>query len=189
MNLQIVECKGYNREEAFKDLDFKPTVFKGSNATFAWRLAGCPIPGSEDFKKWAIEQLNNKTQGIAGFGLYIITEPYNPDYRLTPCKIINNKTVGISSWHIKYWVREDELDIDKDGIINVTKVGQLLAVCDKKHEAIEFAKEYTSKTHKNCSFLRVKVPDNNFVSGYSIYSPGAAAKKGTFIAFGYNKID
>jgi len=189
MNLSIKECTGYTKEEAFKDLGFSPTVFKGSNSTLAWRAAGKPIPGTSQFESWAKDQLNAKTKNCPGFGLYIITDEYTPDYRSNPCKVVNRKTKQKSSWKIQYWVRQDELDTHNIDDIQISKAGPIVSIYDSKAEAIKAAKELTVKTHKNYSLLRIKVPTENFISGFTLYTPSSTAKKGTFIAFGYEKSD
>lgn len=206
--LKIIECKGFSKEEAFADLHFIPDLaaIKGCNCTQAWIKAGKPVPGSSLFKRFAIQQLTEKTKNTEGLGLYIVLEQPIIDTRKRPYTIINNVAKGTRTWTFKYQVREDEIVVDKvpnvveddDGElvktgytqeISIAKVGLVIGEYDSKQDAINAAKELTILKHKNYSIIPIKVPDLIPVAAYSLYTPAAGTKMGTFIAFGYNKID
>lgn len=206
--LKVIECKGFSKEEAFADLNFIPDLvaIKGCNATQAWIKAGKPVPGSNLFKRFAIQQLTEKTRNVEGLGLYIVLEQPILDTRKRPYSIINNVATGTRNWTFKYQVREDEIVVDKmpniieddngdlmkDGYtqeVSIAKVGLVVGEYDSKQDAINAAKELTILQHKNFSIIPIKVPDITPVAAYCLYTPAAGTKLGTYVAFGYNKID
>lgn len=201
--LKIKECTGFSKEEAFKNLKFNPDypLIKGSNATQAWIKYGKPFPGTNDFKKFASQQLAEKTRLQPGYGLHIVLENPIGDTRKRPYTIINNKTETTREWSFVYFIREDELELttlptktideygeEIDGTeeidVSVVKMGRIVDQCDSKAEAIQRMKELTCKNHKDYSALAVKVPNVNPIAAYSIYTPGANTKEGKFVAFG-----
>ena len=201
--LKIKECSGFTKEEAFKDLKFNPDcpLIKGSNATQAWIKYGQPFPGTMEFKRFASQQLTEKTKLQPGYGLHIVLETPTVDTRKRPYTIINNKTETTREWSFVYFIREDELelstlptkDIDEYGDeiegaeeidVSIVKMGRIVDQCDSKAKAIQRMKDLTSKNHKDYSALAVKVPDVNPIAAYSVYTPGANTKEGKFIAFG-----
>lgn len=206
--LKVIECKGFTKEEAFADLQFIPDLaaIKGCNATQAWIKAGKPVPGSNLFKRFAIQQLTEKTKNVNGLGLYIVLEQPIMDTRKRPYSIVNNVAKGTRSWTFKYQVREDEIVIDelpnvyededgnlvKEGKIqniSISKIGVVVGTYDSKQDAIEAAKSLTILQHKNFSIIPIKVPDITPVAAYCLYTPAAGTRLGTYVAFGYNKID
>ena len=203
--LKIKECSGFTKEEAFKDLKFNPdcSLIKGANATQAWIKYGQPFPGTIEFKKFATQQLAEKTRLQPGYGLHIVLENPISDTRKRPYTIISNKTETTREWSFVYLIREDELkltnlaqkDVDNYGDeiegtpeldVSVVKMGRIIDQCNSKAEAIQRMKELTSTNHKDYSALAVKVPDINPIAAYSIYTPGANTKMGKFVAFGIN---
>lgn len=201
--LKIKECSGFTKEEAFKNLKFNPdcSIVKGCNSTQAWIKSGKPFPGTTEFKRFASQQLMEKTKLQPGYGLYIVLENPIADIRKRPYTIINNKTETTREWSFVYFIREDELElssfptktIDEYGDeiegadeidVSIVKMGRIVDQCDSKAEAIQRMKELTSKNHKDYSALAVKVPDINPIAAYSVYTPGANTKEGKFIAFG-----
>lgn len=204
-NIKIKECKGFTKSEAFADLNFDPdcSLIKGANATRAWVLYGKPFPGTEDFRKFAEQQLIEKTKLKPGYGLHIIMENPVLDNRNRPYTVINNKTKSSREWKFVYLIREDQIKlsniprkyIDEDGIevndtetdVSIIKVGKIVDQCSSKSSAIERMKELTIKNHKDYSALAVKVPDVNPIAAHSIYTPGVNTKEGRFVAFGIDK--
>jgi len=207
--LQIIECRGFTKDEAFANLNFDPNspVVPGTNATQAWNKAGKPIPGTLDFKRFVTQQLEEKTKNAPGYGIHIVLDSPIRDVRKRPYTIINNKATSTREWTFQYWIREDKLDVnwieepkydeydgEIDGTeeklsINVIEPGLIVEKCDSKAEAFDKVKILTSATHKSYSILAVKVPNIAPVAAYCIYTPSASAKEGTFIACGINKND
>ena len=111
--LKIVECKGFTKEEAFAKLNFDPnnTLIPGTNATQAWKKAGSPIVGTQDFKRFVTQQLQEKTKSQPGYGIHIVLDPPLKDIRLRPYTIVNNKATSTRDWKFVYWIREDILDV------------------------------------------------------------------------------
>ncbi len=207
MSFKIVECQGFTKDEAFADLNFDPNnpAISGTNATQAWNKAGRPIVGTLDFKRFAIQQLEEKTKSLPGYGIHIVLDPPSKDVRKRPYTIINNKAVGTRKWKFQYAIREDILDIAKFNTpvydeygevsgteeqtgVSVVKPGIIVEICDSKAKAFEKAKQLTSKTHKCYSIMAIKVPDIAPIAAYCIYTPSASAKKGTFVACGIEKV-
>ncbi len=203
--LKIIECKGYTKDEAFKNLAFDPNcpLVSGANATHAWKRAGSPIPGTLEFKRFITQQLQQKTGSQPGYGIHIVIDPPTKDIRTHPYTIVNNSVKGTRKWKFVYWIREDIFDVstettkcfDEYGedleetterVISVIETGKIVEMCKDKAEAIDKAKELTSATHKSYSILAVKVPDYTPIAAYCIYTPSSAAKEGTFIACGIN---
>lgn len=198
--LKIVECKGFSKEEAFASLKFDPDspVVQGCNATQAWTKAGKPVPGTKDFKLFAIEQLEKKTKNEPGYGIYIVIDSPKEDIRLRPYTIINNKTEEIRNWTLTYIIREDKLSITSSGEeteddaeniadIWVVEPGLVVAKCFSKSEAIEKVKELITQTHKNYSIIPIKTTNITPIAAFGLYTPSNNAKKGTFFAIGIDK--
>lgn len=203
--LKMIECRGFSKSEAFKNLNFNPDspLIKGSNATQAWINYGKPIPGTRDFKIFAIQQLSDKTRNQPGYGLHIVLDSPVTDCRKRPYTIINNKTTSTREWKFVYLIREDELilnnltttDINDFGEeiettdidVNIVKMGNIVDQCESKAEALARMKELTATNHKDYTALAVKVPDINPVAAYSIYTPGKKTQEGRFFAFGYDQ--
>lgn len=205
--LKIVECRGFTKEQAFAGLNFDPNcpVIPGTNATQAWNRAGCPIIGSQDFKRFAVQQLEEKTKNEPGFGLHIVLDPPIKDIRRRPYSVINNKTVGTRKWKLVYGVREDRLDIsslpesvkNEDGDwevtdteimeISVIEPGLIIEICDSKALALEKMKELIVQTHKSYSIIPMKVPNIAPIAAFGVYTPSSRAKEGTFVAWGINR--
>lgn len=207
--LKIVECKGYTKEEAFKDLNFDANnpMIPGVNATQAWNKAGSPIPGTYKFKRFVAQQLDEKTKCKPGFGIHIVMDAPVKDIRRRPYTIVNNKATGTREWKFVYWIREDTLDInklndqtqDENGEwittnektveISVTQPGPLVEMCESKAEALNKMKQLIIATHKCYSIVPVKVPDIAPIAAFGLYTPSSRSKEGTFIACGFNKIE
>lgn len=206
MKLNIVECKGFTKDDAFKNLSFNPnrSSVKGANATSAWTKAGKPIPGTNEFKRFAIEQLENKTHNEAGTGLHIVLEVPVMDTRKRPYTIVNKPIKEKRHWEFIYQVREDDLSIDElpemiadengnyvegenNTEINIANVGKVVFEAKDKVTAIEEAKKLTSLNRRSYTIIPVKVPDLVPVSAYCVYTPSQGTKQGTFIAFGYSE--
>lgn len=204
--LKIIECHGFTREEAFRDLHFDPAclAIRGNNATQAWVKYGKPIPGTLEFKKFVSQQLMEKTKGVPGLGLHIVLEQPVQDTRRRPYTIINMIGKGTREWILKYQIREDDIvvdtipskSVDYDGTlmkdaeipdINVAKIGPVVAECDSKAAAIYKAKQLTTLTHKNYSIIPVKVPDKTPISAFTLYTPAVNTKEGIYIAFGIDR--
>lgn len=205
--LKIVECKGFTKDEAFANLNFDPnsTVVNGANATQAWKKAGKPIPGTNEFKQFVAQQLEEKTKNTPGFGIHIVLEPSTKDIRRRPYTVINNKATSTREWKFVYQIREDKLNVmyysdpeyDEDGelvesgeesmSVSVIEPGLIVEVCDSKAEALEKMKQLITATHKNYSILAVKVPNISPIAAFGLYTPSSGAKEGTYIACGINK--
>ena len=205
--LKIVECHGYTREEAFKDLNFDPAcaAIRGNNATQAWIKYGKPIPGTLEFKRFVSQQLMEKTKCVPGLGLHIVLEQPVQDTRKRPYMLVNMIGKGTREWILKYEVREDDIIVDSlpsksvdfDGTlvdgeevpdISIAHVGPVIAVCDSKALAIAEAKRLTTLKRRNYSVIPVKVPDKTPISAFTLYTPASNTKEGIFIAFGIDKV-
>ena len=204
--LKIIECNGFTKEEAFKNLKFDPnSVIPGCNATQAWHKAGCPNVNSNAFKRFVIDQLEKKTKNAPGLGIHIVIEPPIRDTRKHPYVIINNKTPGTRDWKIIYEIREDQLDMsnlkepiydeygdpteefDESVEISVIQPGPIVEVCDSKAEALDKMKELITATHKCYSLKIVKVPNLAPLAAFGFYRPSSGSKEGTYIACGIEK--
>lgn len=205
--LQIVECKGFTKEEAFAKLHFDPNspVIPGVNCTQAWHKAGSPVVGSQAFKRFITQQLEWKTKNQPGYGVHIVLEQNKKDVRSRPYTIINNKTEGTRSWHFVYQIREDVLDVhwlsepnyneegelvngqNEEMEISVVEQGKIVEVCESKADAFKKVKDLITATHKCYSIIPIKVPDIAPIAAFGIYTPSSNAKEGTFIACGINK--
>lgn len=204
--LQIKECIGYTKDDAFKHLNFNPNhpLIKGTNCTQAWTQAGKPTPGTHQFKRFAISQLEEKTQLKPGYGLYITLDPAIPDLRKRPYTLINNKVTSTRQWtNINYMVVEaalsinnlpnkevdiDGKEIDGEEITDITVVQKrgIHGIFESLYEAKQEMKMLTSLTHKDYIAMAVKIPDICPVASYCVYTPSASAKEGKFLAFGIN---
>lgn len=204
--LKIIECHGYSREEAFKDLKFDPAcaAIRGNNATQAWVKYGKPIPGTAAFNRFVSQQLMEKTKCVPGLGLHIVLEQPIQDTRKRPYTLINMINKGKRNWVLKYQIRQDDIfinslpnkSIDYDGTlisdgdvldISVSKIGSVIDICDSKSEALAKAKQKTTETHKNYSIIPIKVPDKTPISAFSLYTPASKTKEGIYIAFGIDR--
>lgn len=205
--LKIVECKGFTKDEAFANLNFDPnsSVIPGVNATQAWTRAGKPNVNSLEFKRFVIEQLEEKVKNKPGFGIHIVIEPPIKDIRRRPYTVVNCKAVATREWKIVYYIREDKLDINylKEPIydefgeltseseesmeVSIVKPGEIVEVCESKAEALAKMKELISATHKCYSILVVKEPNIAPIAAFGFYTPSANAKEGLFIACGFDK--
>lgn len=212
--LKIEECEGYNKEEAFAHLNFDPnhSAIPGCNATMAWSKAGKPIPGSNKFKQFIIQQLDEKTKNVKGLGVYIVLKSPVKDTKKRPYTIINKKTEGTRHWTYAYFIQETELSVNRlnqessdnkyeieeyedsetpqvknvdDLDITILSRGPIVDIVDNKADALAKAKMLTTETHKDYTILVVQLPDTSPVAGYSIYTPSAGTKKGLWIAAGY----
>jgi len=206
--LQIIECQGYTKEEAFAPLEFDPDspMIPGVNATYAWYKAGKPNINTVNFRRFIVEQLEKKTKNEPGFGVYIMLKQPVKDIRKKPFTIVNCKTETTRKWKIIYQIREDDLSIkylkepiydeygeltdeSQDSMeIAINKMGLIVDTCESKADALTKIKELITSTHKCYSLIPVKVPDVTSVAAFGFYTPSANAKKGIFIACGYNKI-
>ncbi len=206
--LKIIECKGYTKDEAFKNLNFDPNsvVISGANATQAWAKAGKPVIGSVAFKRFIIQQLEDKTKNQPGYGVHIVLDPPVQDIRKRPYTIINNKVSGTREWKFIYQIREDILDlnilstptIDDDGNlvttdgeaaidVSVVSPGMVVEVCSSKSEAVNKVKELITANRRSYTIVPVKVPDIAPIAAFGIYTPSSGAKEGTFIACGIDR--
>lgn len=205
--LKIVECKGFTKEEAFQHLNFNPDspVIPGTNATQAWNKAGRPNVNTNAFKRFVVEQLDEKTKNTPGFGIYIVIDPPVKDIRRRPYTVVNCKVTSTRDWKIVYQIREDKLDInyfsepvcdDKGEVteesiesmeISITDPGVVVETCESKAKALERMKELITSTHKCYSVLAVKVPNVTPVSAFGFYTPSSNAKQGTYIACGFDR--
>ena len=185
--LKIVECHGYTRDEAFKDLRFDPacSAIRGNNATQAWVKYGKPIPGTLEFRRFVSQQLMEDT-------------------RKRPYTLVNMIGKGTREWILKYQIREDEIvinsipskGVDYDGElideeeipdVSIAKIGPVIEECDSKAEAIMEAKRLTALTHRNYSIIPIKVPDKTPVSAFTLYTPASRTKEGVYVAFGFDR--
>ena len=204
--LKIVECHGYTRDEAFKDLHFDPAcaAIRGNNATQAWVKYGKPIPGTIDFRRFVSQQLMEKTKCVPGLGLHIILEQPVQDTRKRPYTLINMICKGTREWILKYQIREDDIvvdsipykSVDYDGTlidgeelpdISVAHIGPVVAECDSKSEAVARAKQLTALKHRNYSIIPIKVADKTPISAFTLYTPASNTKEGIYIAFGIDR--
>lgn len=204
--LKIIECHGYTRDEAFKDLHFDPAcaAIRGNNATQAWFKYGKPIPGTIDFRRFASQQLLEKTKCVPGLGLHLVLEQPIQDTRKRPYTLVNMIGKGTREWILKYQIREDDIVVDSipyksvdyngsliDGEevpnINIAKIGPVIAECESKADAIIEAKRLTTLTHKNYSIIPIKVPDKTPISAFTLYTPASNTKEGIYIAFGIDR--
>ena len=207
MGLKIIECTGYTKEEAFANLKFNPDspVVPGSNATQAWGKVGKPNVNTLAFKRFIVEQLEEKTKNEPGYGIYIVIDPPIRDIRKRPYTVVNCKATATREWKFVYHIREDKLDINylKEPIydeygeltdeseesmeISILEPGLIVATCESKAEALVKMKELITETHKCYSILPAKVPDITPVAAFGFYTPSSKAKKGTYIACGFEK--
>lgn len=205
--LQIEECKGFTKEEAFAHLKFNPNspVIPGTNATQSWNKAGRPNVNTMEFRRFVAQQLEEKTKNQPGYGIHIVLDPPIKDVRRRPYTVINNKATGTREWKFVYCIREDILNVnlspkhtlDENGDIiisneetkeiSVTEPGLIVEICDSKAEALDKMKELITATHKCYSILAMKIPDIAPIAAFGLYTPSASAKEGTFIACGINK--
>lgn len=207
MNFNIVECEGFNRKDAFENakLNFDPMcpLIKGTNCTTSWYKAGKPPAGSLAFRRFAIQQLNEKTHNEPGYGLYIILKSFVDDRRKKPFTIINNKVVGLRNWITLYQLREDKLDInlipvtkldyngdpvtEDDLEIKIKEEGPIIETFYNKAEGLKRMKELIIKNHKSYSLIPIKFPDSTPIAAFGIYTPSIKAKKGVFVAWGIDR--
>lgn len=208
-NLKIVECKGFTKDEAFAKLRFDPNsaVIPGVNATQAWNKAGRPNVNSVDFKRFVVQQLEEKTKNVPGYGIHVVIEPPIKDIRRRPYTVVNNKATGTREWKIVYQIRQDELDINyltepvydeygeltEESIesmeISVIKQGLVVDVCESKAQALAKMKELITATHKCYSIIPIKIPDIAPIAAFGFYTPSSNAKEGLFIACGFEKVE
>lgn len=203
--MKIQECKGFTKEEAFKDLGFIPNhaAIPGCNCTQAWNKVGRPMPGTRDFRIFAAEQLVEKTKNVAGLGLHIVVEAPIVDSRKRPYTIINNVVDGTREWTFKYMIFEADIIMDEfpttttddNGDLvkgesftepSIAEYGKIIEIVDNKADALNRVKELTTKNKRSYAFYAVKVPDRMPIAGYSIYTPSSGTKEGTYVAFGFN---
>lgn len=197
--LKIKECIGFNKDEAFADLDFLPNFsdIPGSNCTQAWKKAGSPIFGTKAFKVFAVEQLAEKTKNIPGLGLYIVVKPPQLNDRKKPYKVINNVVDSTRIWtNIQYEILEAEVDLGKieseEGTIYnpiATNYGKYIDTIDNKAEALQKLKDLTADTGKDYILRAIKLPDRAPIAAYAKYTPSEGTEQGQYIAFGYSKDD
>lgn len=177
-NVKIKECKGFTKEEAFKDLNFDPIspMVSGNNATQAWNAIGRPDINSNKFKQFIVQQLEYKTKYVPGFGIHIVVDPPVRDIRKKPYTIINQKTVGHREFKYVYEIREDVFDVkfykkptfdnyngeiseeDQEEMMEISIInpGKVVDITDNKADAIEKIKELITVTHKCYSVLPKK---------------------------------
>jgi len=209
-NLIIKECTGFTKEEAFKNLPFNPALdaIPGCNITQAWTKQGKPIPGTKEFTRFVLEQLEEKTKNIPGLGVYLTLDPSKDNTRKKPYSIINNKTIGCRQWVYVYYIQEvtdytidsvNDLDIDENGdeiegenklnIVVKEYSDSFVGKYYSKAEAVAAVKELTTVTHKTYALRVLKEPDINPVAAYCVYRPSKGAKTGTWIAAGFEDTD
>ena len=199
MGLKIIECTAYTKEAAFANLKFNPDspVVPGSNATQAWGKVGKPNVNTLAFKRFIVEQLEEKTKNEPGYGIYVVIDPPVRDIRKRPYTVVNCKATATREWKFVYHIREDKLDINylKEPIydeygeltdeseesmeISILEPGLIVATCESKAEALVKMKELITETHKCYSILPAKVPDITPVAAFGFYTPSSKAKKGT----------
>ena len=202
--LQLRECVGYTKEEAFKNLEFNPNTefLRGSNCTQAWITEGRPTPGTKQFKNFAIKQLEMKTKMKPGYGLYITLESAVANSRKKPYTVISPKVTTTRHWsNIMYMIIEADIDIkslpekDLDGEGNEIEIGEyaditvmnrynVICMCDSLNETKQKMKELTTETNKDYVAMAIKIPDLCPEAAYCIYTPSVNAKKGKYLAFG-----
>lgn len=202
--LKIVKCKGVDKDDAFKNLNFDPNckAIPGRNVTYAWKQAGSPALNSKKFIEFITGQLQKKTKNTPGLGVHLSMESWFKDNKIRPYKIYNCKTEGARCWIMKYQICEDEIvegeipnykeDINGELVedfktkdIQVTSNGKIIMECDTKQDALTNAKKLTTLTHKNYSIKVVKVPDHTRIAAYCMYSPSIRTTEGTWVAAGF----
>lgn len=186
--VHIQECRGFTREQAFKDLLFEVTPdLYHSNVTSAWKKAGKPNPGTVTFKRFMVNELEKRTKFKPGFGIYITVDPGNPDSREFPYSIVKNPIKETRNWIKIYQIREDELKREQDEI-TITKIGPVVAEYLNLEEATDAVKALICQNKRNYSIVPVKVPDVVPISAYCFYTPSSDAREGIYYAAGVNTL-
>jgi hypothetical protein len=193
-SVKVVECKGYTKDEALKQVSNFTTDY---NATTAWVNAGKPTVGTPAFKSFCAEYLKKKTKANKGVGCYITLEAGSADTRLNPYKVFSIPTTQARKFKRVYQILEAEIDVKtktitlEDGTEEVQQIPVLKSVgvvvdeADKKSEAEELMKNLIAE-NKRSYFINIinKCVEGEPIAAYGVYTPSASAKIGTYIAFG-----
>lgn len=193
-SVKTIECKGFTRNEAFKNVTDFTTDY---NATTAWVNAGKPTVGTPAFKVFCAEYLKKKTKANKGVGCFIVIESGVADSRQNPYKVVSVPTTQARKFKRSYQITEADLKKKVEKVVNedgkeVEKVsatiiglGSVVAKYDKKGEAEAAMKEIISETKRDYAIQIVnECVEGEPIAAYGIYTPSISAKQGTYIAFG-----
>lgn len=204
MGLKIIECTGECKEEAFKDLPFDPNCpyVKGVNVKRAWKKAGCPLPGTTNFKTFMAANVYRITKNTPGLGVYLEIDQCIENTRLKPYKVFNYKKIGLSDWHSGYIIREDDIvisdfvtrernELGKTVVTDqiqeaiITKTGNMTEFWEYKEDAINRMKELTTATKKSYSLIPIKFNPELKPAAVCVYTASKSSKQGTWIVAGF----
>ena len=189
--MKTVEAQGYSKEKALEaaGLDVELEMLK--NATQAWKKAGSPL-NTRDLNKFVAEYVK-KNKCI---GAYLVIESSADDTRLRPYSVINETTKGKRKTTTTYQIKEAELKVKHQRMINedneeievpvvdVIAVGAVEARADKKDAALKLMKELIEENKKDYVVEIVKeVTEGQKYAGYGQYTPSKSAKLGKFMFF------
>ena len=189
--MRIIESQGYSKEKALEaaGLDVELEMLK--NATQAWKKNGSPL-NTRDLNKFMADYVKkNKCVGA-----YLVIEPSSDDTRLRPYSVINETTKGKRKTTTTYQIKEAELKvkhqkmIDENNeeievpVVDVVAVGAVEARADKKDAALKLMKDLIEVNKKDYVVEIVKeVTEGQKYAGYGQYTPSKSAKLGKFLFF------
>ena len=189
--MRTIESQGYSKEKALEaaGLDVELEMLK--NATQAWKKNGSPL-NTRDLNKFMADYVKkNKCVGA-----YLVIEPSSDDTRLVPYSVINETTKGKRKTTTTYQIKEAELKvkhqkmIDENNeeievpVVDVVAVGAVEARADKKDAALKIMKDLIEVNKKDYVVEIVKeVTEGQKYAGYGQYTPSKSAKLGKFLFF------
>lgn len=180
-----IPIKAYSLEEALEQItEFKASVLPNSNCTVAWKRAGSPIFGTEEFNTWCMNTLIKRTKLVAGLGCYVIIDYPKDNTRRNPVYTYKVPNPGIRKYKRVHQIIEvfiDKYKKNKEPII--TGLGKVVIEQDTLKEAKETAALLVTETKKNYVIKSVKTAEDS-IEAYCLYSPSKQAKQGTIVFFG-----
>lgn len=189
--MKTVEAQGYSKEKALEASGLNVELEMLKNATQAWKKAGSPL-NPRDLNKFVADYVK-KNKCI---GAYLVIESSSDDTRLRPYSVINETTKGKRKTTTTYQIKEAELKVKLQKMINeeneeievpvvdVIAVGAVEARADKKDAALRIMKDLIEVNKKDYVVEIVKeVTEGQKYAGYGQYTPSKSAKLGKFMFF------
>lgn len=180
-----IPIKAYNIEKAIEEVtSFKPDVLPNSNCTVAWKRAGSPIFGTEEFTTWCMNVLIKRTKLVSGLGCYVIIDYPKDNIRKNPTYTYNVPNPGIRKYKRVHQIIEVKLENRKKGKEPIiVETGNIVTEQDTLKEAKELAAVLTAETQKDYVIKSVKIADDS-IESYCMYWPSKRSKQGTIVFFG-----